>query len=346
MFFSPRIHAKPLVGLCQRLSTALGAGIDVRTIWQREADRARGPLRRHLLAVSQAINRGESMADALAPTDDFFPTLFREMVELGEQTGHLDEVLARLADHYQNQIDMRRGFIAAILWPMVQLGIAVLVVGFLIWVMGVLRGITGNNTLDLLGFGLVGTSGLVVYAAFVGCVGLLCWLTIRAMSRGLVWTRPIQRFVLQLPGIGMPLQTVALARLAWSMHVTLNAGMDIRNALKLSLRSTQNARYIDQIPVIDAEISAGNSIHSAFCRAGGYPTDFLDTLAVGEDSGRVVESMGLLARQYQDQARAALAVLTMLAGWAVWAAVAAILIMLIFRLFSFYVNILGEASKL
>ena len=50
----------------------------------------------------------------------------------------------------------------------------------------------------------------------------------------------------------------------------------------------------------------GHSIHEAFCHAGGYPHDFLDTLAVGEDSGRVVESMGLLARQYQDQARAAL----------------------------------------
>ena len=73
MFFSPRIGLKPLVGLCRRLSTATGAGIDTRTVWAREADRAVGPLRRHLLAVSEAVNRGESLADALAPTGDFFP---------------------------------------------------------------------------------------------------------------------------------------------------------------------------------------------------------------------------------------------------------------------------------
>ncbi len=338
MLFSPRIRIKPLVGLCRRLSTALEAGIDARTVWAREADRAHGHLHRHLLAISHAINRGESLAQAFAAAGDFFPTLLGEMIALGEQTGHLDAVLAQLADHYQNQVTMRRNFWAAITWPLVQLGIAVFVVGFLIW-------ITGMIGVDVLGFGLVGNRGLAIYAALVTCVGALFWLIVWAAGRGLVWTQPIQRMVLRLPGIGKPLQTMALARLAWSMHVTMNAGMEIRHALKLSLRSAQNARYTDQIPAIDAEISAGNSIHEAFCRAGGYPTEFLDTLAVGEQSGRVVESMGHLARQYQDQARAALAALTVLAGWAVWAAVAALLIALIFRLFSFYLGAINDALK-
>ena len=176
---------------------------------------------------------------------------------------------------------------------------------------------------------------------FLAVMGVLFWLIRRAIGRGMIWTKPIQRLVLQLPGIGRSLQTLALARLAWSLHVTLEAGMDLRLALKLSLRSTRNARYIDQIPQIDAEISQGHSIHEAFSHAGGYPSDFLDTLAVGEDSGKLVESMGILARQYQDQARAALAILAMMAGWAVWAAVAGLIIFLIFRMFSFYLNALG-----
>ena len=228
MFFSARIPLKPLVGLCRRLSTALEAGIDVRTVWAREADRAHGPLRRHLLTVSQGINQGESLADALAPTGDFFPTLFRELIALGEQTGQLDAVLAQLADHYQNQLDMRRIFRAAIAWPMVQLGIAVAIVGFLIWIMGIIRDIARRKTIDPLGLGLVGNRGLAIYVAFLAVVGVLFWLIRRAITRGLVWTKPIQRLVLQLPGIGRPLQTLALARLAWSMHVTLDAGMDVR----------------------------------------------------------------------------------------------------------------------
>jgi type II secretory pathway component PulF len=341
MFASPRIPLKPLVGLCRRMSTALEAGIDLRTVCARETDRASGPLRSYLLAVSQAVEEGESLAEGVAATGEFFPALFRELIALGEQTGQLDAVLAQLADHYQNQIEMRRIFRAIIIWPMVQLGIAVAVVGFVIWVMGVIPQPPGNKPLDPLGLGLVGNRGLAIYVAFLACVGVLFWLTRRAVGRGLVWTMPIQRLVLQLPGIGKPLQTLALARLAWSMRVTFDAGMDVRHAMKLSLRSTRNARYIDHIPLIDAEITKGHSVHEAFCQAGGYPEDFLDTLAVGEQSGRLVESMGLLARQYQDQARAALAVLAMMAGWAIWAAVAGLIIVLIFRMFSFYLHAIG-----
>ena len=111
-------------------------------------------------------------------------------------------------------------------------------------------------------------------------------------------------------------------------------------------RSTQNAFYIDQIPVILAGISAGNSICECFTLAGGYPEEFLDTLTVGEQSGRVVESMGTLARQYQERARAAMGILTSVAGWFVWAVVAAVIIALVFRLFSFYLGMINDAGKM
>ena len=115
--------------------------------------------------------------------------------------------------------------------------------------------------------------------------------------------------------------------------------------IALSLQSTQNIRYTSQIPVIDAEIAAGHSIHEAFCRAGGYPADFLDNLAVGEESGKVVESMGRLARQYMEQARAALGILTVAAGVAVYALVIAAIAMMIFRVAGFYIGNLNAAAS-
>jgi type II secretory pathway component PulF len=343
--FSSQISLRTLVGLCRRLSTASEAGIDIRTVLAREVERAHGPLRRHLLSISFAIDQGNSLSEALLATGDFFPALFREMIALGEETGHVDAVLAQLAEHYQNQVNMRRMFLAAIAWPMVQLILAVLLIGFLIWVMGMLREATRNPDLDILGFGLVGDRGLAIYAAFVAAVVAVFWITLSAIKRGLVWTRPIQRLLLRLPVIGAPLRTFALARLAWAMHVTMGGGMDVHRALRLSLRSTQNAYYIDQIGPINAAIASGNSIYEAFSAMGGYPAEFLDTLAVSEQSGRIVESLGHLARQYQDRARAAMAAMTLIGGWLVWMGIAAIIITLIFRLFSFYLNMINTAGR-
>ncbi len=88
--------------------------------------------------ISDAVNQGESLSDALAPTGDYFPTIFREMAEVGEQTGHLDSVFAQLADHYEAQVKMRRTFYAAIAWPVIQLVLSLGVIGLAIWLMGVL----------------------------------------------------------------------------------------------------------------------------------------------------------------------------------------------------------------
>jgi len=347
MVFSPRIKLQPLADLCQRLATALHAGIDLRTILAREAERASGVAKRLLSAVSEAINRGETLAEALAAAGDFFPDLFRELAEVGEQTGHHAEVFAQLAEHYRGKLSLRRTFLATIAWPAVQLGLAVLIIGFLIWVMGPINDMVDNaqTTIDPLGLGLIGNRGLAIYVAFLACVGVPLLLFVKAAQRGLVWVRPIQRVVLRLPWIGRQLQTVALARLAWSMHLTMNAGMEVRRALRISLRSTRNARYTDQIDRIDAAIAEGNSIYEAFYMSGVCPADFLDTLAVGEQSGKIVESMGQLSRQYDQQARSALTTLTMLSGVAVWIVIGAISVALIFRLFMFYIGTIYNAME-
>ena len=241
MFFSPRMSLKQLAAFSQRASMCLLAGIDERTICAREVKNASGSAARRLLAaISQTVDQGGTLSEGLAAAGDFFPPLFREMVHVGEQSGHLGEVLKQLADHYQHQITLRRNFLAAIAWPAVQLFLAIAIIGFLIWIMGIING--GNQKpIDPLGFGLIGNDGLVKYAAFVVTVGIALAVLVRAVSRGVLWTRPLQRFVLRIPKIGPALQTVALARLAWVMSQTMNTSMDVRLALRLGLQSTRNA---------------------------------------------------------------------------------------------------------
>ena len=343
MFFSRRMSLRQLAAFSQRASLCLLAGIDERTVCAREASSARGSAaRRHLAIISDMVNQGDSLSEGLAATGDFFPPLFREMVHVGEQSGHLGEVLKRLADHYQNQLTLRRNFLASIAWPVIELLLAVLTIGFLIWIMGFINEMNHAHV-DPLGFGLLGTAGLAKYAAFVALVGITLALVIRAMTRGVLWTRPLQRFLLRIPKIGPALQTVALARLAWVMSETMNTSMEVRRALKLGLQSTRNAWYTDRIERIDAEIAGGSSIYEAFREAGGFPADFLESLHVGEESGNLVESMAQVSNLYQDQARAAWNILATVGGVAVWVVVAAIIISLIFRLAMFYIGALGVA---
>ena len=124
-----RMGTKQLAALCRRLSTSLGAGVDVRAIFAREALAARGAAYSQFAEISEGIDRGSTITDALANTGNYFPHFLRALVEVGETSGHLPEVFRRLAEHYEHQLKMRRVFLAAITWPVVELVLSLGVIG-------------------------------------------------------------------------------------------------------------------------------------------------------------------------------------------------------------------------
>ncbi len=333
-----RLSLLELARLCRRVATGVDAGIDDRRIWRREAEVGGRERRRQLAKVFEAVSRGNGLAESIAQSDDCFPPLVHDMVAVGEGSGHLSDVFRRLADHYEHQLRLRRSFVASLVWPITELVIAIGVIGLLIWIMGALGGT------DILGFGLVGTSGLIVYLGIVTSVGLAIGWLIREIVRGSLWTRSIQHGVLRIPIVGAAFRTLSLARFAWTLYLTLDVGMDIRQALALALKNTRNDHFARHAPSVLKAVSAGRSVHEALCGTRAFPQDMLDAVEVGEDSGRLTESLQRLSDQYEEQARSSLAILSVIGGYAVWGLVATIIIVLIFRLASFYLNTLNTLA--
>lgn len=334
MFGSGQISLGELARLCHRLSTSLDAGIDLRKTLARESEgRVPASVARRLTQIHQAVGNGDTLEDALRTTGEFFPTLFVRMAVVGEKTGQQPEVFRRLADHYDQQIKLRRDFWGRITWPLVQLAAAVLLVGFLIWILGVIASSRGGKPMDVLGLGLVGTAGALTWFAIVAAIfgsGVLAYVL---LTRSLAGTYRLHSALLAIPVLGPALQTLALSRLAWSLHLTHETGMDLGEAVQLSLETTGNACYAVQAPSAKSKLLEGDTLTATLASEGRYPRDFLDTLEVGEESGRISESMAVLSEQYRERANAALATLTMLAGFAVWAMVALLLVVIIIRIF-------------
>ena len=228
---------------------------------------------------------------------------------------------------------------------MVQFSVAALVIGFLIWMSGVITHATGNPT-DLLGFGLTGTVGALIYFVFLGVLSLGGFLIYRAIAEGKLWAAPIQRVALKVPMLGGAIQTLSLARFAWTLQLTMAAAIDVKRALSLALASAHNVEYTDREPFILEMITRGQSIHETLAAARIFPIEFIQAVEVGENSGRLAETMSIVANQQLEAAGRAFAVLTRIAGYLVWLAVAVIIIALIFRLFGAYVNTINRALQM
>lgn len=334
--FSARLSTNEAARLCHRWHLSLSAGVDLRRTLSRETEQSRGTQKDRLNIVRAAVDRGETLTDGLAAAGSYFPPLFRKLTEVGERTGHTAEIFGRLAEHYEHQLTLRRQFRSAIAWPAFQMAVALAVIGFLIWIMGWFQG-RGQN-IDFLGWGLAGTSGLLIYLSLLALIFAVSFSVWRGFRVGAAWVSPVKRLVAVLPGIGPPLATLALSRFTWNLHLALDAGMDLIPALGLSFDNCEASQLESARQPVLQSVAAGNSLHDAFRLSGRFPARFLDVVQVGEDSGQLVEALGRLSRQLEQESRSALAVLTQWLGYLIWLLVAAFLIMLIFRLASFYVG--------
>ncbi len=347
MFFSPRARLKPLAAFCRRLAIATHAGLEDRRIWRDEAERGSGAHRAVVRDVSDALARGDSIADALARTGDYFPPLFVQLVTVGEVSGGLERTYRRLADNYEQVLVVRRAFWGRMAWPLAQLAMAVAVIGIFIWILGVVAPASANGqpAYDPLGFGLSGTRGLIMYLNVVIIATIVVVLVALSFMRGARWTRPLAKAAIRLPILGGALKTLALARFTWALHQVFDTPMDLRKALPLALDATANDYYNRHGAEVASSIERGMTITDSLAFTGVFPRDLLDAIAVGEQSGSLVETMRRQSEDYQQRAATAMSLLAQMLGYLVWALVAGLIIMLIFRIFSSYTNMLLDLSK-
>lgn len=348
MIGSARVNGKRLADLCHRLAISTESGIDIRRTWQREAENARGKPAEAFKLVRDSVAAGETLSDAIAETGGTFPRLFREMTQVGEQTGSLAEVFHRLSDHYQQQFEMMRELRRRLAWPMMQLAAALVIIGLMMVVLSVLglKRINGQP-IDILGFGLTGMQSLAVYIQMILLAGLAIGLLIVAFRNEAFGSGFLQRLLMQIPSVGPAVQKICLARMTWAMHLTLNVEMDLRQLIPLVLRATGSEYYTRCSNQITSLVAAGNPMHEAFSAAGIFPHHFLESLQVAEESGQLVESMSRLSKQYQEEADSAIDTLSTVFSFAVWGLVMVIIGAMVIRLFKVvYVDAINDALNL
>jgi type II secretory pathway component PulF len=326
------ISSRSLINLCHRVGTSVRSGVDARKVWELEERHATGALKNALESIRRHVAAGSTVAEGMRASNGYFPPMFVQMVAVGEQTGKLDEVLQRLAQHYEHLASMRKMFWFGIAWPMIELTGAVLVIGFVIYITGVIAAMNGNEAPDLFGVGLTGTSGAITWFVLCGLVAGGIALAARALSRGWFGPGPVLA-AMRIPVLGKCLESLALSRLTWALALGLDSGMDARKSVELAIRSAQNPYYESSLPRVTAGIRANREFHESFAEGGVFPQDFLQQLEAAEIAGATTEALLRLAKEYEDRARTAMAVLTGIATVGVFVLVFGVIIAAIIMLF-------------
>lgn len=346
--FGSTIGWKSLGMTCRSLSTMLHSGIAVRKSFEVAARRT-GDARcaRALRGVEQGIAQGQDVSEAMQAQNGAFPDLLVDMVSMAEKTGALPEVLERLADHYENNVRLRRAFVGQIAWPTIQLVAAVMIVAVVIWVMGMLPESKPDDPFDFSGmtFGLRGERGALTWLGTIGAVAGMGLVVFLLVQKSLAARKVVDPILLKVPILGNCLRSFAIARFSWAYFLTQQTGMPVHRSLAASLRATGNGAFIGKTRLIGDAVKSGESLGDALDLSGLFPEEYIHTVHVAESSGTVPESLDRLSPQFEDQARRSLSILTSALAWSVWVMVAGFIIFLIFRFVLMYVNGLNNLMK-
>lgn len=305
-FLHGGVKLEVLLILCRQFSSLTRAGIPILRIVEGLRDTTDNKLLTEALnQVAEALNQGQTLANALAAHPHIFNSLFVSLVEVGESTGQLEQAFLQLSHYFQLELDTRRRVKAATRYPLfVSIAMVAAMVVINIYVIPSFTGIFASmgSDLPLATRFLIATSdfftryiGHLVFAMLIS--GVLLWRYVHTVNGRLRW----HYWLLRIPIIGPLITRILLARFCRSFSMMLSAGVPIVRVLTLAGTATGNAYLTRAILSMGDKLAAGNSLSVVAEQSGVFTPLILQMFKVGEETGRVDQMVMEAGKFYEEE---------------------------------------------
>ncbi|MFT7486693.1 MAG: general secretion pathway protein F [Candidatus Paceibacteria bacterium] len=296
-----------ITGVTRQLGTMLGSGIPMtealRAMIEQAEDRRSETIFRQ---IRERVNQGSSFADALEDHPSLFSDLYVNMVRAGEATGNIDVVLTRLADYLSSQRALRRKVVGALTYPMMMIGLGVLVVTALMtWVVPQITAMLVDT-----GQALPGPTQVLVFISDIfkdywwlmflgaGVFSFIVEHVHRNSDRGRL---AIDRLLIKMPIVGDVILKQAVARFTRTLSTLLQSGVPAVQSLEITKSVVQNRVISDATEHIRSRIVEGTDFSTPLKQSGVFPSVVGYMVAVGEQSGELEQMLDRIATAYDEE---------------------------------------------
>ena len=305
------ISALDLALFTRQLSTLVRAALPLDEALSAVGQQTEKPrIKAMIFAIRSKVLEGHTLASGMKDFPKVFSGLYSSTVAAGEQSGHLDTVLDRLADYAESRQQLNQKIAQATIYPAVLTVIALLViVGLLTYVVPQIVDVFDNTgqALPLLTRAMISISDffrdyflllIILVAAFI--IGIKRFLNLPANQK------KFHRLILRLPVIGNLVRGLNTARFTRTLSILTSSGVPVLEALSLSGPVIENAPM--RAAVLDASnrVREGSSIHAALERSKLFPPMTLHLIASGESSGNLEDMLDRAAIQQERELEAAI----------------------------------------
>jgi type IV pilus assembly protein PilC len=310
-----RVKLKDLAVFSRQFATMINSGLSLlrslTILGEQTSNRRLGEV---VLQVRAEIEQGTSLSAALAKHPKVFNRLYVSMVRAGEIGGFLDQVLVKVAETFEKEVELRGKIRSAMTYPVVVFTMVIgIVSAMLIFIVPTFANLYASlgGTLPLPTRLLMGASNglrrffpLVVLAMIVLGFAYKRW---RATPSG---RYRLDQFKLKVKVFGPLFHKSALSRFSRTLSTLIRSGVPILQALEIVADTVNNGVISRAIRDVQDSVREGESLAVPLAKHPTFPAMVVQMMAVGEETGALDTMLSKVADFYDQEVEAAVASLT------------------------------------
>ncbi|RKY43544.1 MAG: hypothetical protein DRP80_04905 [Candidatus Omnitrophota bacterium] len=310
-----RVKLEEVVIFSRQLATLIKSGVPILRGLNILSQESSNPYFRSILKdIYEELKEGGKLSQALSKHSKVFSPFYIAMVEAGEGSGSLDEVLFRLAEYQESRQEIISKVKLALIYPLIMslVGIAT-VIFMLLFVVPKLTKIFENlgQTLPLPTQILILVSKVLYDKGIFILIGLLVLGFILRSQLKSKWGKRFLSIVkLKLPVLGKLILKKDLAILSRSLQLLLRSGLPILKAIELTAPIIENEILRESFLQGYKELKEGSFLGKTLKKFGIFPVFMTNLISIGEESGKLDSALEELASSYEKETDKSIKVFT------------------------------------
>lgn len=299
-----RVKAGELALMTRQLATLVQSGSPLEEALATTAKQTEKRNVRHILsAIRSRVVEGYSLAEGLALFPSVFPDMYRATVSAGEQSGHLDAVLERMADYTETRQETQQRISSAMFYPVILTIISIAIVaGLLGFIVPKIIDVFSNvgQELPAMTKVLIQISDFVrAYGIYVAIGLVIAFILFKQIIKIPKWRYKYHNFLLKVPVIKKMVRGLNTARFARTLSILASSGVPILDAMSISAQVVQNLPMRKAIEDAAHKVREGMTINRALDQSKYFPPMTIYLIASGESSGKLDDMLERAALQQE-----------------------------------------------
>ena len=303
-----RVKSKVLMIFTRQLATLVDAGLPLlrglSVLGKQEKNKNMAHAINHL---ADSVSGGGTFSESLGQHPKVFDKLYVNMVKAGELGGVLELVLKRLAEYTEKAEKLKNRIVAAMVYPII---VIVIAVGIVIFLMAVIVPKFEKIFAEMLGDKPLPTITRIVISISDFVQTNLLWLAIGLVIAFVLWKvfsktnsgqRLVDRIKLYMPVIGPVQLKSAISRFTRTLGTLVTSGVPILQALNITRETAGNLIVADAVDKIHEAVREGESVVAPMEASGIFPPMVISMVDVGEETGQLPDMLLKIADVYDDE---------------------------------------------